>query len=91
MNDIEIDSFIDCPLIFEDNKEVTQIVVFYNLSKYGKKYVAKLVKVVGGNIYSSKYVVIKNTLEEIRHAIPQELIRMPRHELDAEEIVEIYV
>lgn len=63
------------------------IAVFYNTSDYKGKYIARLFDIEN----PMNIIVLKNTLEEIRAAIPKQFIRTSRLEEDHETVVEVWL
>lgn len=85
--DVVLDSFIDFNFAwYVSNLPV--ICVYYNTADYPGKYVARIFDVT----IPSHYIVIKNTLEEIRKAIPKNRFkRFKRNDEDDPVIVESYI
>ena len=85
--DILVDDFKDFNFAWEVSN-LPIICVYYNPSDYPGKYVARVFDVT----VASKYVVVKDTLEEIRKAIPKNRFkRFVRRDNDDPVIVETYI
>lgn len=81
-NDIIVTKF-DSKLI-KKNTKMPIICVFFNPTDYKGKYVARLFDINK----PTKYVVIANSLEEIRKIKPQNMIIFNRHLKDEPQMVE---
>lgn len=86
ISDYQMNDFLEAPL----NKfvKVPIIVIYKNPKDYQDKFVARLWDI---NNKPTKFVVIKDTLDEIRNAIPKRLKRIPRIVNDDPVIIETYL
>lgn len=85
--DIILDDFIHFHFEWNVGK-IPVICVYRKPSDYPEKYVARVFDVTT----PTEYVVVKDTLEEIRNAIPKmRFVRFKRRHDDAPEIVESYI
>lgn len=85
-NDIELESFINVQL--GKLVYVPIIAVYKNPKDYHGKYVARLWDIRNK---PTKYIVIRDSLEKLRQAIPGSLHRMPPSPKDDPVLVETYL
>lgn len=83
--DIQLESFLHMDL--RTIERVPIIVVYKNPLDYPDKYVARL----WGVKNATNMVVIKNSLEEIRKAIPKEMYRLGATNRDDPVIIETWL
>ncbi len=88
-NDVIIESFYDIPI--HELTELPMITVYDHPCDYPGKYVARLSGIVSGQPLQFKYIVLKNSIDEIRNCIPSYMVFLGRFFKDDPKILECYI
>lgn len=67
--------------------DIPFITVYYNPSDYPNKYVARVFDLNT----PTEFIIVKDTIREIRKSIPSRFIRLNRYQNDDPAIVEVWV
>jgi hypothetical protein len=87
--DISVDSFIE-DINLRTISEFPMIGVYYNPKDYPKKYVARVFDIRPGEVYATRYIMICDSLEELRSVMPDGFSRMNKSLNDDPELVEVW-
>lgn len=84
MKTVVIESFSSLRMLFM----VMPVITIYERPKdFPRKYVARLFNLAK----PTEFVVVKDTLQEIRKEIPENMVRLPRHAEDDPVILETWI
>lgn len=88
--DILADSFAE-DLDLLDISKFPLISVYLNPKDYPGKFVARLFDIQAGHVCITRYIMISDSLEDIRNEMPAGLYRLDRTQDDDLELLEVWV
>jgi len=88
--DILADSFAE-DLDLLDISNFPLVSIYFNPKDYAGKFVARLFDIQAGDVCSTRYIMIRDSLEDIRKEMPAGLYRLDRTQDDDLELLEVWV
>jgi hypothetical protein len=88
--DLLVDSLAD-DIDFSKITVFPMITVYSNTNDYPGKFVARIFDIRGGSVYATRYIMLKDSLQELRDCIPVNFVRMQRRDEDDPNILEVWI